>query len=257
MARWRSARRLVVRVAGVLLGRHVRRGVGDQAFLGEPLQHQLLDVELRRRDAVAQAARRLGERLVLDAVEPLRRPRGACATAARPSAPRSAGRDRPTTPRRRRARGPSRWCRRRPGRGTGWRSRASTPWRRGQRPPAGVSRVRATARPAYVVLGPGQVVEVVALDRVDEAPGLAVRRDQVEPAAGGQLPAAAVEPASRARNRVRPLKVVQQPAVEAVVLERVLDSGDVDRTSVSEYSRPPLALTLGPSSQSFRLGRAG
>ena len=58
-----------MRVAGVLLRRDARRRFRDQAFIGEPAHHLLLDVELRGRHAVAQAAGDGFESAILDPVE--------------------------------------------------------------------------------------------------------------------------------------------------------------------------------------------
>ena len=59
----------VMRIAGVLLRRDARRGIGDQPFVLEPADHLLLNVVLGGRDAVAQPARDFFERLILDAIE--------------------------------------------------------------------------------------------------------------------------------------------------------------------------------------------
>ena len=67
-----------------------------------------------------------------------------------------------------------------------------------------------------------QVRERVRLNRVDQRTRGAGGRDQVEPAAGRHL-AAAVEPGQAACNLVAAVKIVQEPAVEAVGGQRRLD----------------------------------
>ncbi len=66
----RARRRQVMRVAGVLGGGHVRCGVADEPLVDEPLRHQLLDVVLGRRHAVARAFRDRRECAILHPVEP-------------------------------------------------------------------------------------------------------------------------------------------------------------------------------------------
>ena len=69
------------------------------------------------------------------------------------------------------------------------------------------------SRPAYGLLFSRQPVEIVTLDRVHEAPRLAAGGNQVVPPPGGHLLARRQAGHPR-RDRVRALKVVEQPAVE-------------------------------------------
>ena len=72
IAREAVGRGLVVRVAGVLLRRDDRRGVGDQPLLVEPLHHQRLDVVLGGRPRRSRIRRGDGvEGAILDPVEAL------------------------------------------------------------------------------------------------------------------------------------------------------------------------------------------
>ena len=71
-------------------------------------------------------------------------------------------------------------------------------------------------------LGAGEPVEVVTLDGVDKSPRLAGGGDQVIPP-----PRRHVRPPDKAgepgRNRVGPVKIVEEPAVQAVRTQRTLD----------------------------------
>src|SRR5438094_23412 len=69
---------------------------------------------------------------------------------------------------------------------------------------------------AVDAFAPGQVIQIVRLDRVDEFLRLAGRGNQVVPAAGGHL-RAVVEAGQPPRNRVRSVEVVQQPGVEPIL----------------------------------------
>ncbi len=73
----------------------------------------------------------------------------------------------------------------------------------------------------------GQVIEIVTLDGVHQRPGLAGCRDQVEPAARGQVPGAA-HSREAVRDRVRALEVVEEPCIEPIGFEGLLDGADVD-----------------------------
>ncbi len=61
--------RLIVRVAGVFLRRHVRLVRRDQPLVFEPPEHRPLHVVFRRALAARQALFDHRERLILDAVE--------------------------------------------------------------------------------------------------------------------------------------------------------------------------------------------
>ena len=101
----------------------------------------------------------------------------------------------------------------------------------------------------------GQGIEVVALDGVHHAARLPRRRDQVIPPAGRHV-AAAIEPRNGRRNRVRAVKVVEQPAIQAVGAKRPLDGGHIERHGVSilQYRRSlcksrPVISDAGPASK--------
>src|SRR5688572_2733736 len=72
----------------------------------------------------------------------------------------------------------------------------------------------------------------MTLDRMHDAARLARRGNQVVPPAGRHV-AAAVEPRKSRGNRVRAVKVVEQPAIQAVRAESPLDGGHVERHVVS------------------------
>ena len=61
--------RQVVRIAGVLVHRDIRRRIGDEPLVGKPSGHELLDLVLVRRAALADAPRDRVERLILDAMQ--------------------------------------------------------------------------------------------------------------------------------------------------------------------------------------------
>ena len=58
-----------MRVARVRLSRYIRIRVGHERLVAKPPGHQLLDVVLGGRDAVAQPARNRIERPIFDAIQ--------------------------------------------------------------------------------------------------------------------------------------------------------------------------------------------
>ena len=121
--------RAVVRVARVCVDRDDRGRVADHALFAEPAGHHLLDIVFGRGRASADALGDEVERAILDPVEPFGRLAVRRDRLARPSTPRSAARDRPTTPLPLRDRGCSRSCPRPRAPGRGSRPSASTPSR--------------------------------------------------------------------------------------------------------------------------------
>ena len=203
----RGRRRQVVRVAGVLGRRHVRRRVADEPFVVEPADHQLLDVVFGRGDPVAQAAGGRLERPILDAVRASRTPAGATRARPRPRRPRSAGRDRRRTPLPRPTGAPARSSRRRRARCRESRSRGSIPSRPLRMPARRVRRPASScSRPAYRADVPGRCARELRLDRVDQAARLAGGRNQVIPAPGGEVPALAADPVTSAAIGFKPRK---------------------------------------------------
>src|SRR6185436_2589390 len=94
--------------------------------------------------------------------------------------------------------------------------------------------------------------EGVRFDGVNQRAGRARGRDQVEPPARRHL-AAAVEPGQATRNGITAVKVVEQPAVEAVFREGRLH-GFQSKRHESQYT-----LGVGPApaadwGQAARLG---
>src|SRR5262245_48323709 len=81
----------------------------------------------------------------------------------------------------------------------------------------------------------GQLIEIVALDRVDETARLAVSGNEVVPAAGGHVLTAG-QAGQACGNRVRSVKVVEQPAIQARVSQRVLHGGDVESHGLRQYT---------------------
>ena len=68
-----------------------------------------------------------------------------------------------------------------------------------------------------------------AFDRVDQAARLAGGGNQVIPAPGREMPALPADAGHVGGDRIEPAKIVQQPAVEAVGLQRRLDGRDIER----------------------------
>ena len=124
--------------------------------------------------------------------------------------------------------GPTRACRRPRARGRECCSPASTPSRSARRRPAthrGPRRATPDPRTAHRAR---QSVQIVALDGVHQAARLALGRDVVVPAPGGHLRRVR-EAGQRLCDRVGPVEVVEQPAVEAGRRETRLNGGDVER----------------------------
>ena len=141
---------------------------------------------------------------------------------------RTAGRDPPTTRPRPPAAAPTRAC------PASTRDRIGdvAPRRILHRDPRGSGEQRIKAliqRPAASIRvhGAGQPVQVVTLDGVHQPPGLPLGRDEVVPAAGGHL-GRVDEAGQRLRDGVGPVKVVEQPAIQAGRRETRLDGGDVE-----------------------------
>ena len=184
MARCAVGGRQVVRVARVLLRRHVGGRVarpGPRPRTSPTIccwmSYSVVGTPSRSRRAAASNARSLMRYSVSEAARCVAMRRVA------PDAPRTAAPDRPTRRPRRRGRGSSSMVPASTRDTYGMAQPASTPWPPASRPPSSVARpASSAARPAYDGLRAGQVVEVVALDGVDQAPGLARGRDQVEPA---------------------------------------------------------------------------
>src|SRR5688572_538391 len=71
------------------------------------------------------------------------------------------------------------------------------------------------------------MIEVVPLDGVHQCTGLAALRNQIEPAARGEM-ARTTHPGQPIRHRVRPLEVVQEPRVDAFSLQRSLNGANIE-----------------------------
>ena len=86
----------------------------------------------------------------------------------------------------------------------------------------------------------GRPRERVRLDHVQEGHRLARAGDQVEPAAGADL--ALVEADHRPGDGIRAPQVVEQPAVEPLLPEGLLDGGEIHHSSTPHaiVHRPPL-----------------
>ena len=78
------------------------------------------------------------------------------------------------------------------------------------------------------------MVEPVAFDRMNEASGWTVCRNQVIPPPRRQF-CCRLESHDSPRDRVRPVKIVEQPTVETIVPQGTLDRADV-QTHSSQYS---------------------
>ena len=185
--------RQVVRVAGVS-GRRRRRAPSRSSSPSSSNQSTIccwMSILGERPARRAQAVAAIVERPILDPVQLLGRGPMRGELRRRPARleplDQVAGRHDLDAARADRARS----CRRPRATRRGSRSRASTPSPRAQRRRAAASaRRRAAARPAYDRSSPGQCVEVVALDGVDQPARLAGRRDQVVPAPRGHVAAA-------------------------------------------------------------------
>jgi len=86
-----------------------------------------------------------------------------------------------------------------------------------------------------------------ALDRVNEAARFTRCGDEVVPAPGGEVSAVPADAGNLAGDGVQPVKIVQQPAVEAVGPEGGLNGGDVE----------PGCRLGHPASIAWRPGRVG
>ena len=97
-----------------------------------------------------------------------------------------------------------------------------------------------------------QVIEVVALDGVHERPRLAGLRDQVEPAPRRQV-SGVTHPGEPVRHRIRAVKIVEEPRVEPVGLEGLLDGSNIKghiqrlyrRTNHGRGARRPIIEAAG------------
>ena len=224
----RLARRVVVGISGVLLGRDVGGIAGGQPFRVHPRHHRLLHVELGQRDAGRQALPDERKRLILDPIQGV-------------------------------GRGPVR------GQRFGGPQRLEPLHQVARRhhldaevahrldragvDPGDVGDVvagrvfhrhslHALQQSAQAIFEPvaarirlllaGQAVQIVTLDGVDEAARFTRRRNEVVPPAGGHL-LAGRQPRQPRRDRIRALEVVQKPAVETLVCKGALHLGDWQR----------------------------
>ena len=94
-----------------------------------------------------------------------------------------------------------------------------------------VSPASSCCRPAYTILLAGQCIEVVAFDGVHETARLTGGRDQVVPPPRRHVRAAG-QPGQPRGDRVGPVKVVEQPSVQAGFAQSILDCGHIERHNV-------------------------
>ena len=218
-----------MRIPGVLRRRDVRLRVAHEPRVAEPSGHQLLNVVLSRRHAVAQPARHRVERAIFDVIEDVR-----CLPVRRHLV---------RVPDRRE---PLHEIARRHHVHTGlaheldcagvypgnvWNRAVCRVFHR-DAPHAAEQAVQPGFQliAAGVALGrTGQVRERIFLDRVDQGSRLAGGGNQVIPPPRRQVAPLAGDRGHVGGDRIQAAKVVEQPAVKAVRRECRLHGGDVQR----------------------------
>ena len=103
---------------------------------------------------------------------------------------------------------------------------------------------------------PREVGEGARFDAMDEPAGLAVGRDEVVPAARGQVAALARHARDVGGNRVQAAEIVEQPAVEPLGPERRLDGGE-RKAPCCGLRRHDCGLVAGHQFSSIAPNRAG
>ena len=219
---------LIVRIAGVLLRRHVRHRVGHQPLVAKPLDHRLLHLYFGQRGAGRHSLTDHLECAILDAIQPL--------TGREVCGERRLRPDRLET---------LREISRRDDRRPALPDRFDRPGVDARHVGDGVARrilhrhsldtLQQVAKPCRQLLSSGvhvlfagQLIEIMALDGVHQPARRALGRDEVVPAPGGHLSRSRQSGEPR-RNGVETLEIVEQPAVELLVPESPLDSVDRQR----------------------------
>ncbi len=220
-----------MRIAGIGAEGDVRRRIADQSFVLEPVDHLLLKVVLGQPLAASQRLARALEGAILDAIERLGRAHVRRALRRRPRSlevlDQIARRDDVYAARANQLRGPRVDARE-------IRDRAQ--WRIFHRDASYVAQEVIEARrqlftPRIRLLLTGQRVEVVPLDLVHERARRAGRGNQVVPPPRGHVPPVG-EPCQPGGDRVGPVKVVEEPAVQVIGAKALLDRGHVERHDV-------------------------
>jgi len=229
-------RRQIVRVAGVFTGRDVWLGVADEALVGEPSRHQLLDVVFRGRHPVSRAARDSVERAILDAVELVRR--GAMRGDLRVmphrgealhEVARRSHLDAEPTDQLHRASVHSRDV----------RDRAERRVFHGDAAHAGEQPLQS----AFELLASGvslgrarQMGQRARFNRVDQSPGLAGSGNEVVPSPRGEVATLPADAGHVERDRIDAPKIVEQPPVQSFGAQGNLNGGNVERRRLSRDS---------------------